>query len=94
MSKISGYNLDPPTKASALAVYTDAFDAKTAKNVWIDACQACETPEEGDEIEDLDKVFNHLASKKGPIGVYGMSLKVRMMTYKNILRLKQKGVNI
>ena len=89
MSRLDDYRLDCPTKESALAVYTEAFDEGRAELLWREACTATEIGDDDTSIHSLEKIFEYLSKKPGADAIYGLSLKVRLLTYKNILKVQQ-----
>lgn len=90
MSILANYNLECPTKASALLVFTNAFDRNRAELYWKEACKATGVANDDESIEALEKVFAYLSRLEGSAGIYGLSLKARLLTYKNIQRVQNR----
>lgn len=88
MENSAGFHLQCPTKQEAIQLYTQVFDATIAQEIWQEACDAQELPYHNVGIDELEKVFDYLAVQNGTIGVYGMSLKVKILSYRIVARKK------
>ena len=87
MGQLDDYKLDMPTKEKALKVYEDAFDRAFAEGIWKEACTATGVYSHHHSLADLETIFTYFSKKSGRAAVYGMSLKMRLMTYNNMVKL-------
>ena len=83
-----GYNLSSPDKSLAITILSESFDDGQALALWEDACRATNSNLDSPSFEELSRIFNYLASLTGRAAVHGMSLKLRLMAYQNILALQ------
>ena len=90
MSKVEGYNLQVPDAARALETYSTALGQEGASQLWAEACSICGVDHQDPDLDNLEKVYHHLATLPGVEGVFGMSLKMRLKAYRNLLRVRSK----
>lgn len=88
---ISGYNLESPTAEYAILTLASVLGEHDAQHLWKEACQHCGVSIGCTETSQLEIVFEHLSTKEGPVGVFGMSLKIRLQAHQNLSRLHQKA---
>ena len=86
---IAGYNLKAPDATYAKLTFASILGEKAANILWQDACKACGVSIQCSDGQDLQAVYEHLADKDGPIGVFGMSLKIRLQAFNNLSRIKK-----
>ena len=80
------FELAPPTEMEALQYYAQGFSIEKANQIWKQACISCQAEPNGhiEDLKMLNRIFDHLSTLPGLAGVYGMSLKVRLMSYCNL----------
>ncbi|HAA16163.1 MAG TPA: hypothetical protein DCE41_32445 [Cytophagales bacterium] len=93
MDKIRNYNLEAPSKQKTLEVFTGYFNEEYAESLWNEACEATATNPEAESLTELEQIFTYFCSIKGKVGVQGMSMKMRLMTYRNLLALQTNQSN-
>lgn len=91
--KIPGYDLALPDRAVALSLLSEAFGPREARQLWKTACEATQSPLNPEGIEDLKAIYHYFSQQSGRLAVHGMSLKVRLMTYQNLLALQTKNIS-
>lgn len=78
----SGYGLELPTGAEAVASLARIHGADAADQLWSSACRAVGAPPRTDlPLDQIKAVAAHLKSQPGITAVIGGSLLVRANTY-------------
>lgn len=83
--QLSRYPLEAPSRDSAIAMLTRVVGQAEATRSWRAATEAAGV--EGDlTLDDLHAVAEVLRKEDGPVAVSGMSLQVRITTYRTLSR--------
>jgi len=88
---LQGYNLNLPSKDSAIASLSKLMATDKAKALWQQLCNECAVGPEQPSLSELERLFKHLSKKSGRLGGCGMSLSLRIKAYQNISRLQNKA---
>lgn len=85
MGKENPYQFASPSKESALATFQRAYSTEEAQALWNQACQATEVKDPPSTLNELANIFDYLSKLPGRQGVYGTSLKLRLLTYRKLV---------